>query len=85
MPLIQFKVINRCSAPRRQRVLDEVVAHGGANPRPAFPGNIPDADLRAIFMADVATPAAATALVEWLRKKREIEFAEVAPVRTVRG
>jgi hypothetical protein len=85
MPFVQFKFTNRCSAARQRKVLDDLSAQGGTNPRPAFPANIPDAELRAIYLADVVTAPQAADLVQWLQTQPQIEFAEVAPSRGIRG
>jgi hypothetical protein len=85
MPFVQFKFTNRCSAARRRQVLEDLPAQGGTNPRPAFPPSIPDAELRAIYLADVKTAPQAAQLVQWLQAQPQIEFAEVAPSRGIRG
>jgi hypothetical protein len=84
-PFVQFQFTNRCSAARKRQVLDDVSAQGGTNPRPAFPPSIFDAELRAIYLADVVTAPQAADLVQWLQTQPQIEFAEVAPSRGIRG
>ena len=85
MSLIQLTFNDGDAEAHRLRLLVEGVTRGRSIPRPAFPASVPDAGLRAIFMVDDSTAAEAGALVSWLETQREIEYAEVAPIRSVTG
>lgn len=54
--------------------------HGATGVEPLFPGH-PDPDARLMFVAEVATTAAAKKLAAQLNRRHEIEYAEIGPQR----
>jgi hypothetical protein len=79
--LVQFKFKENATAADRTALLSELSAHGASGVRPVFPGHQVPA-LRMIYSA-TARQRQTKQVVAFLEAQPSIEFAELAPERTL--
>ncbi|MFN0051064.1 MAG: hypothetical protein ACKV0T_02675 [Planctomycetales bacterium] len=84
MSLIQFKFLDSVLPEQRTEVLSTLETSGAGKARPAFPPTTRSPALQAVFHLDAGDDRIAQELVKRLSKLPEVEFAEIAPRRTLR-
>jgi hypothetical protein len=78
-----FKFRRGTASAAREKALNLLKKREGRGATPLFPGD-PDPDSQQMFAARIASEEAARKLVAYLKRRRDIEYAELGPQRRPR-